>query len=203
MTETYLLTIKDFEERFAIARSNVNNRLSGLKSKGYEMDAQKHEGRNVYSGAQVQLMDELDTHLKAGGTIATFPAADGSSEMSYVSQDKPEMSRRTQDIKPVETAPAAFGIASMIDAIAGKVADILSVRQAEQPQLPAPTAAPDPLANLKALQEACDRGWLLSTSQLSPLVGLKTLHGKEFERYGFKFTKAGKNGAEAAWRVEK
>ena len=42
-----------------------------------------------------------------------------------------------------------------------------------------------------------------STSQLAPLLGLKSLHGSEFCRYGFVFTKVGRNGAESAWQVGK
>lgn len=122
--------------------------------------------------------------------------SNGQSNLSHKTQD-------TAKLKPAAPAPAAFGMAAMIEAIASKVVAILDLRQSEQPtpQIPSPTA--DPLANLRALQEACDRGWLLSSSQLAPLVGLKNVHGKAFERYGFKFVKAGKNGSESAWRIEK
>ncbi|MEB3355956.1 MAG: hypothetical protein VKK04_04465 [Synechococcales bacterium] len=48
-----------------------------------------------------------------------------------------------------------------------------------------------------------DRGWLVSTSELAPILGLKSLNGAEFERYGFRFVRSGKNGSQSAWRVEK
>lgn len=86
------------------------------------------------------------------------------------------------------------GAARLVDAIAGKVVEIISLNQAG-------SVTPDPLANLRMLQEACDRGWLLSSSQLAPLVGLKSLHGKAFERHGFKFVKVGRNGVQSAWKV--
>ena len=60
---------------------------------------------------------------------------------------------------------------------------------------------PDPLANLRAIQEACDQGWLLSTSQLVNLLGVKNLSGQTVERFGFRFTRVGRNGAESAWHV--
>lgn len=188
------LTIKDFESRYNIARSNVNNRLSGLKGKGYDMDPEKGEGgKNVYNADQIALMDQLHDHLKAGGTIATFPAAGSQTNLSYVSQDSEQLSYRTQDTNQFQPIPppANFGLTDFSDAIALKVAALL------QP----PTT--DTLANLRQLQEACDRGWLLSSSQLAPLVGLKTLHGKAFERFGFRFMKVGRNGSQGAWRVEK
>ncbi|MBD2019255.1 hypothetical protein H6F43_03540 [Leptolyngbya sp. FACHB-36] len=203
--ETYLLTIQDFEERYEKSRSNINSRINGLKQKGYDMEAQRLEGKNVYNAEQVRLMDELHKHLKNGRTIAAFPAAHASAGLDSVLQDRRQVSYRTQDrpeiatsIKPNEPAPAVFGIAALMDSIAGKVVDIITARQ----QLP-PAPIADPLANLRSLQEACDRGWLLSSSQLAPLVGLKNLGSKDFERFGFKFERAGKNGAEAAWKVQK
>lgn len=204
-TQIDSLTIKDFESRYGVTRSNIYNRINGLKEKGYSMEPEKHSGKAVFSADQIAVMDALDLILKDGKTIADFPSADG--QLSYVLQDNVKSSYRTQDtqakIQPADPAPMTFGMGSMIEAIASKVVTILDLRQVEQPAPQLPPPAADPLANLKALQEACDRGWLLSSSQLAPLVGLKTLHGKEFERYGFKFVKTGRNGAENAWKVEK
>lgn len=199
-TQIDSLTIKDFESRYGVARSNIYNRIKGLTDKGYHMEPEKQGGKSVFNADQIGLMDALDSHLKTSGTIADFGASDrptGQIEPSYRTQD-------TQaKLKPADPAPATFGMGAMIEAIASKVVSILDLRQSEQPTPQIPPSAADPLANLKALQEACDRGWLLSSSQLAPLIGLKNLHGKKLERYGFKFVKTGKNGAESAWKVEK
>jgi hypothetical protein len=197
-TEIDSLTIKDFESRYNVTRSNIYNRINGLKEKGYPMEPEKQGGKSVFNADQIALMDALDDHLKGGGVIGDFGSErpTGQANLSYRTQDA------QSKLKPADSAPATFGMGAMIDAIASKVVSILDLRQTE---LPAPQLPPlaDPLANLRALQEACDRGWLLSSSQLSPLVGLKSLHGKEFDRFGFKFVKVGKNGAESAWKVEK
>jgi hypothetical protein len=199
-TELDSLTIKDFESRYNVTRSNIYNRINGLKEKGYPMEPEKQGGKSVFNADQIALMDALDNHLKRGGSIGDFGESErptGQSNLSYRTQD-------TQSkIKPADPAPATFGMGAMMDAIASKVVAILDLRQTESSTPQPPASAVDPLANLRALQEACDRGWLLSSSQLAPLVGLKTLHGKEFERYGFKFIKASKNGAESAWRIKK
>ncbi len=76
----------------------------------------------------------------------------------------------------------------MVDAIAGKLTSLKPI---------------DPLANLELLEKACSYKWLLSTSQLAPLLGVKSLTGKEIHRYGFTFTRVGRNGAESAWAIAK
>lgn len=200
-TEIDSLTIKDFESRYGVTRSNIYNRIDGLKKKGYAMEPEKQGGKSVFNADQIALMDALDVALKDGKSIADFSAAPGASDLSHRPTGQVEKSYRTQDSRNDSGSMMLF--AGMIDAIAGKVADILSIRQQEtSPQIPASPLA-DPLANIRALQEVCDQGWLLSSSQLAPLLGLKTLHGKEFERFGFKFVKVGKNGVESAWKVEK
>ena len=200
--EVYLPTINDLQERYSIARSNVNNRITGLKQKGYRMEPGKQDNRNVYAPEQLDLMDRLDEHIKGGGTIGTFPAAHAGAELDDVLQDKPDLSRRTQDTTP-NSAPNFGG---MVDAIANKVAEILQFRQQESPQLPSANPAPvavDPLEKYRRLQEVVDAGYLLSSSDLEVLLDRKSLPNKDFDRYGFKFSKAGRNGGETAWRVSK
>jgi biotin operon repressor len=201
-TEIDSLTIKDLESRYGVARSNIYNRIDGLKKKGYAMEPEKQGGKSVFNADQIALMDALDASLKDGQSIADFPSTTGRSDLSYVSQDKSKVSHRTQDSKAEGTSIMLF--AGVIDAIAEKVADIISIRQAQPievklPELP----TTDLLSNLRSIQEACDRGWLLSTSQLASLLGVKTLSGKTIQRFGFTFTRVGRNGAESAWKVER
>ena len=59
----------------------------------------------------------------------------------------------------------------------------------------------DPLAHIEALQKACDCGWLLSSSELAPLLKLARISGQTIERYGFTCTRVGRNGAESAWKI--
>lgn len=188
-TEIDSLSIKDLEVRYGVARSNIYNRIDGLKKLGYHLEPEKQGNKSIYNADQIALMDSLNEHLKSGEAIATFPTAEG---VLPVLQDNPQPSYRTQDRPAIETAPAALGMAAFADAIVTKLIEAFPQQQYS-----------DPLANLRQLQEACDRGWLLSSSQLAPLLGRKTLPSKDFERFGFLFTKAGKNGSESAWRVER
>lgn len=62
----------------------------------------------------------------------------------------------------------------------------------------------DELAVFRKLQAIADNNWKPSTSQLTRIMGLKSLPSSHrFERYGFRFFRAGKNGSETAWRVRK
>ena len=103
-------------------------------------------------------MDGLDSPIKAGHEIASFPGVEGLAPVSYSLQDKAALSRRTQDTSP--KFDHSLALALVMEALAGKLQD---------------SRPSDPLGNLRSLEEACDRGWLLSTTPLSGLLGLKSL----------------------------
>lgn len=188
-----LLTIKDFEQRYKLTRSNIYNRINGLKEKGYQLEPMKQGARSIFSAEQGAIMDRLHNHLLAGNDIGSFPDSDGRVQMSHP-VERPTghlVERPTMQQDSLDRSPATLGIASLVEAIAGKLAEVI------------PTPQPDPLADLRLIQEACDQQWLLSTSQIAPLLGVKSLSGASFERYGFTFTRAGRNGAESAWKISK
>ncbi|MFE4108409.1 hypothetical protein [Almyronema epifaneia] len=62
---------------------------------------------------------------------------------------------------------------------------------------------PDRLERYRALDEIAERGWRLPTSELAALLGLSTLTGETFERYGFRFIRTSSGGKESEWKVEK
>ena len=190
-----LLSNKDFESRYGIAKSNVYNRLNGLREKGYPVDPIKQGNRSLYTLEQAAIMDQLHQHLLAGWDIASFPNADGRSPI-----ERPIERPIDQQDAREDAGVLALNSESLVDAIAGRLAEVITVTQSRQ-LLPAAPA--DPLANLRVIEEAHTNGWHLSTSQLAPLLGVKSLAGKEVHRYGYKFTREGKNGAESAWRIER
>lgn len=67
-------------------------------------------------------------------------------------------------------------------------------------------APPDPLAPQKALMEAADKGFLLTTDQVGQLVGMSksTISSKKsgFRKLGFEFTRI-KEGSATLWKVGK
>ncbi|WNZ24116.1 hypothetical protein HJG54_15430 [Leptolyngbya sp. NK1-12] len=62
-TQIDSLTIKDFESRYGVTRSNIYNRIDGLKKKGYPMEPEKQNGKSVFNADQISLMDSLDSVL--------------------------------------------------------------------------------------------------------------------------------------------
>jgi len=60
----------------------------------------------------------------------------------------------------------------------------------------------EPLQHYAALERAIASGWLLSTSEVRALISTKP-HGERFQHGSFVFVRAGKIGAQAAWKVLK
>ena len=130
--------------------------------------------RGKLSSEQLDKLDKLDKHLKSGGTLSDF-------ESSHT------------EIMPAAIEPAAAtainqereNFLELIEAIARHIA-----------------ATRDPLQHYTALERAIASGWILSTAEVKALIGVKPT-GDRFQRGSFIFIRAGKIGAQAAWRVAK
>jgi hypothetical protein len=171
------LTRKDLEGRYAVTRSNIYNRIGGLKEQGHNLTP---DDRGTFNAEQIALLDSLDEHLKMkGSTIANF------SRIPIRQDDPIGLSYETQD-DPTALSSMPNSWVELVQAIASIVSP----------------AAVDPLAGLRSLEEATEKGWLLSSSQVKALVGTAP-SGDSFNRYGFVFVKAGRNGRECAWRISK
>jgi hypothetical protein len=170
------LTRKDLEGRYGVTRSNTYNRIAGLKEQGYDLTP---DDRGTFSAEQIDLLDRLDRHLKIkGSTIANFP------RMTTRQDDPIGLSYELQDVQDLTALSSMPNWAELVQAIAAIV------------------SPPDPLAGLRSLDEAAEKRWLLSSSQVKALVGTAP-SGDSFNRYGFVFVKAGRNGRECAWRINK
>jgi hypothetical protein len=198
-------SIQDLETRYDISRSNIYNRIQGLKRKGYAINPTTTGNRSVYNAAQVAFMDRCDQHLKAGGTLSTFPAAD-QIELSYIRQDTPTLSYRTQDgvtINEPDAASNRFGFLGeqLVEKAIQGLAAIFPT--------PLPPARKGlELAAYRELAEAAREAYQLSTQNVANLLGLKPTtivsYGHRFEDGGFVFTRVGKRkGGQIAWLVDR
>ena len=181
MTETTLdsLPVASLQERYGISRSVLYERINAL-----QISSEKRGNKAYVNAEQIQLLDNLHAFLQNGGSTADFLASAGLSTL--LSGDESALATQSALLD-------AQALAALVVAIAQQVT----------PPSAAPVAFTYPLANLEALERAAEHGWLLSTSQLAPLLGLKTLSGQEINRYGFICTRVGRNGAESAWLVSK
>lgn len=187
-------TVKELESRYRLTRSNIYNRINGLKNKGYELEPLKQGQKSIFNADHVALLDRLNEHLDGGNDIASFPDIDGRIVLSQpparsISQPIERLTGHENGYQG--STPAVINLGNLLETLSTHLA------------APAPAPALDPLANLRSLQDAYKNDWLLSSSQLKALIGVKPPSGASFSRYGFTFTRRGKNGAESAWQLTK
>ncbi|MGE5655049.1 MAG: hypothetical protein ACM37W_00245 [Actinomycetota bacterium] len=124
----------------------------------------------------LQALDRLHSHLQKGGMMGDFQEGQSPSTTSALSPlDTVDVSSR-QDIMQ--------DFLVMVEAI-GKL-----------------VTPADPLTRWKSLEEASEKGWLLSSAEVRQLTGVKP-KGETFQRGSFTFIRSGKIGGQLAWRVEK
>jgi hypothetical protein len=164
-------------ETYPIASLQERYSLSSKQSVYDRMKALAIEpiARGKLSSEQLDKLDKLDKHLKSGGTLSDFESS------------RTEVFRTEAAIEP--TAATANqereNFLELIEAIARHIA-----------------ATRDPLQHYAALERAIASSWLLSTSEVRALISTKP-RGDRFQHGSFVFIRAGKIGAQAAWKVLK
>ena len=188
MTEIYRLPLSQLPGRYGIARSALYTRLKDLQIEPIK------EGKKAYIDApSLQLLDELHEHIQGGGTTNEFLKQKASKSTGQSRTDD----RTQQEGLLVQDSPGQItlqpsGLVAVVEEVVKRLLPKTGSR----------------LSYLRELEEACEKGWLLSTSELADLLGLsaKTLaaYGQHFEDAGFVFTRAGtRKGGEIAWAIDK
>ncbi|MEK0184806.1 hypothetical protein [Microcoleus anatoxicus] len=131
--------------------------------------------RGKISSDQLDKLDKLNQHLKSGGSLSDFK----SSHTEIFRAEAIEPAAATNLTNDRES------FLEIIEAIARHI-----------------SAARDPLQHYAALERAIASGWLLSSSEVRSLIGVKPT-GDRFQRGSFIFIRAGKMSNQAAWRVTK
>jgi len=131
--------------------------------------------RGKLSSEQLDKLDKLDKHLKTGGTLSDFESS------------RTEVFKTEAAIEPAAATAnqERENFLELIEAIARHIA-----------------ATRDPLQHYGSLERAIASGWLLSTAEVRALISTKP-HGERFQHGSFVFVRAGKIGAQAAWKVLK
>ena len=181
-----LVPLSQLPSRYGIARSNLYNRIKDLKIETVK------QGRKAFlSAADLELLDGLHAHLGRGGTTMGFVQI-LKKKGPLVSIDRPAsyLTETSQEEPIIAINPVA--LVSTIETVVKRMIPTSNNR----------------LNYLKELEEAYQSGWLLSTSEVSDLLGFtpKTIanYGEEFSDAGFTFTRVGtRKGGEIAWSIDK
>lgn len=175
------IPVAQLTDRYGVHRSQVYTRLDALKQRNPELVPYKR-GRKAYINSyMLQCLDGMAALLQQGHT--TEEAAD---QVLGTLRQTPN----SRADSPVDTRQVATST--------------LAIAQPDSTSVPPNFDFNNLLEMLRGLQELADQNWWLSTSQLAQVMDMKSLpSGDSFERYGFRFTRTGKNGTETAWKVEK
>lgn len=182
------MLIKELCDRYGItSRKTLYNRLNALN-----LELPKDlDGRAYATNEQVELLDQLDRHLSEGGTLARFTPI----TQVTIHRENQELSSvpETSDLTTQHTAQLTTQVTNEL---LGEM--IKAISAAIQPQ--------DPLHYMTLLERAADKDWILSTSEVTKLIGVrpKTEKGKHSLTRGcWCFVKTGKIGNESGWKVVK
>lgn len=151
-------------------------------------------GRNSYiTKTDYDLLLELNDFIKSGGTTPEFLKSKGNNPYGNIRSHAANVPSTTSLPRDIS--------AGLWDALVMGIRDKFAIQL-----LP----SPDPLANYRLLEEAKEKGWALPTSQLLPILGLKSLPrlrcddaGAFFCRRGFRFERQPKEGLESEWKIQK
>lgn len=203
---TELFPISSLQKRYKLSsRQAVYDRINAL---GIEPVV-----RGKLSNEQLDKLDKLDKHLKWGGTLSNFD--DFNSFDNFIDPQllpPPRAYRFNKHLKSegtlsdfadVEIAPlpseqTAVATTQKLDPVQLELTFVELVREIAAAIKP----VADPLQHYEALEKAIANDWLLSTTEVQNLIGTKP-KGEYLQRGSFVFVRAGKMGAQAAWRVEK
>lgn len=176
MTELDEIPVSTLANRYGIHRSQVYTRLDALKQRDSNLVPVKRGKKAYITGYMLECLDGMAALVQNGST--TQEAAD-----QVLGKLSSPVVSRPADARHVEESGLA----------------IVGRNEASAPE----QSFKELLEVLRGLQEVADNNWWLSTSQLAQVMGLRSLPPGEFERYGFRFVKVGRNGTETAWKIEK
>lgn len=138
-----------------------------------KLQFEKRGNKSIATSEQIDRLDALHDHIKKGNTIAEF----------VDSLDPEQFTEQSGQIEIASNSPAA--LLTLAEIIVSRI----------------PQSQPDPLAHIRMLDEACEKCWKLSTSELCVLLKRRSVPGNEVRKYGFVCVRDGRNGNESAWLV--
>lgn len=178
------LTTRQGAERYGCENnySTFHNRMVKLGIKP------ERRGRQSFLNQhQISLLDRLDRHLKTGGTFANFEIKEGQTKTIESTASSIELvSKETGSID----STGAIGNIEIINALQALVLNNYDI-----------------LTPQKRLKEAVDNDFLLTTEQVSQILGLNTNTIRSWKsgtkRLGFTFHKEHEGSFAVVWRISR
>lgn len=186
------LGIDQLMQRYGL---NSKTQLQTRRDKlGLKFEAPNGGRKTIATHDQILLLDQLHDFIKNGGSIDKFIETKRLNQSTELSSELSSESNSGQS----DLLQLSHGLALLADAIASSPGNLFA---ASYPQIVHRLSTPsDPLMIQEQLQRVSDRGWIISTSQLSQILGVKKFGS---DRYGFVFLKAGTIGRETGWMVRR
>ena len=185
------LTIAELQQRYGITRNPLYDRLKAINMK------LKREGKkSVASPDQIKELDDLDSHLKKGGTLKNYTSVGELVDIEYSTVQDSSTLQYKENNSTSEALAAGQDSTVHQDST---VQLLLAVAQMAANQR-------SPLWWQAELEKARVSKWLLTTKEVQQLIGVKpkVSKGKKIYKRGcWIFKKTGKIGSQIAWRVYK
>lgn len=200
--------ISALQDRYGLSsRQAVYDRINALGIKPV--------ARGKISSEQLDILDKLNEHIKAGGAIADFANPKDKLDKHAASREaKPTASFANAAPTPrTELARSPLDLANIpvdkLDNLPELASDSMTLENLTRLVEAIATLTkpePEPLQHLIWLERAATSGWLLTTADVKNLTGVepRTRKGeRSFNRGSFAFIKSGKIGNQTAWKVLK
>ncbi len=182
-------SIKDLQQRYELkTRQSVYDRLNAVKA-----EVLKEGNKSYVTEDVINLLDQLQDHLKLGGSIKTFTptvTATVQPEIDSVNSnlDNGSVNSKTDSVSSQLDSQENYVQLDLFEEIVFKVVEKV--------------VPSNPISHWEKLDQAVERGYILSTSEVAELLGTKS-KSKEWTRGSFKFIRRGKIGNQSGWQVTK
>ncbi len=181
--------VKELLDRYSLqSRKSLYSRLEAAGLKLPKDD----DGKAYATEEMLQQLDDLDKHIKNGGTLKNYTPVTSVATHLEVIDNETSPENTTQLTTQPTTHICREELLDIIEILGTAIASRL------QPI--------NPIAYNTSLEQAQANNWILSTSEVQQLIGVKPTGQKgnnTFIRGSWAFTKAGKVGSQIGWKVKK
>jgi hypothetical protein len=184
--------VKELLDRYSLSsRKSLYSRLEAADIKLPKDD----DGKAYATEEMLQQLDDLDKHIKNGGTLKNYtPVTSVATHLEAIKNETlPDHTIQTTHLTTQQTTQISREeLLDIIEVLGTAIATRL-------PPI-------DPIAYNASLEQAQANNWILSTSEVKQLIGVKPscpYNENIFIRGCWAFTKAGKVGSQIGWKVKK